>query len=469
MLSLVLVVSFLLVLLEAARIRSMDYIAKEQTELAVMNTFAKYDTALWKKYRCLGRSLSGLEGDIIKNASAGNEEEALSLLNFAVSEIDDLKYTLFTDGEGSLFIKSVSNYMKQNMLLEGVQSLYSGYESLKGLMEGSRMDASNMDKALEVLKNIEASEQNLQKNETGKKEEVKQETEKTENPIQKIKELQKKGILELVIKDTSNISEAVLDIKNTVSNRELQKGTLEIVQKTDWVDRVLFQQYLADSLGSYQDVKNSHVFSYELEYLIGKKESDMENLKASVKQLLLVRQAANLLYLCSDAQKMQAAQACALGLAAVGVPPIITEILKMGILTAWAYGESILDVRALLSGRKIPLIKNAMLWTLELDEIGNLIGEFRMAKGSENGISYENYLKLLLFFEEEETLALKAMDLIEASIQQDKDDFYLDDMVIGTEFQIKYTYDVLFLSVANPYAISGNPLLTKQMRFLYSL
>ena len=56
---------------------------------------------------------------------------------------------------------------------------------------------------------------------------------------------------------------------------------------------------------------------YEMEYLIGGKNADQENLKAVVNRLLLMREGANLLYLETDSTKSQEAMSVALALTSV--------------------------------------------------------------------------------------------------------------------------------------------------------
>ncbi len=469
LLVLVLITSFLFCLLEAARVKSIHSIAGLQTELAVMNAFAVYNQELWEEYKSLGRNLSSLESDIIKEASAGNKEEKMSFLNFSVNEVCEFQYVLATDGNGGLFIKGVSNYMQEYALYENVQSLYSAYEAIKGLLEKGELDMTKMDEALKLLESYYSNAKESQ-DKAGELTKVPTETIIEKNPMEEVKKLQKKGILQLVLKDTDSVSEKTLDMDKVVSKRSKKRGTLEVDSTVSWIDTILFQQYLLKYFGSYGNVKENRALSYELEYLIGKKDNDTANLKATVNKILLTRQAANMLYLLNDAEKMAMAHSAALGFLVVGVPPAVVEVLKMGIIAAWAYAESILDLRTLLDGKNIPFIKSSNLWTLDIDNIASIGNSFLMAKESESGISYENYLRLLLFFEEEENMAFRAMDLMEASIQQKDADFYMDNMVIGAAVQIEYVYKHLFLSFQFlPIYQDNRPVILKDKQFFYAL
>ena len=468
MLTSVLTVSFLFCLLESARVKSIHHIANLQTELAVMNAFAEYNNELWADYRTLGRSITDLEDDIIKQASAGSHNEQFSFLNFSVNEVCNLNYALLTDHNGKLWIKNISNYMQEYFLYENVQSLYSAYESIKGLLANGEFDITKLDIALKTLEDVNASKSETEQ-ETKPETNPQTELSKKKNPIESIKELQKKGILELVLKEPNSVSNKTINLKNVVSERSLKKGTLTLNASIDWIDTTLFQQYLFQYFGTYLDKNENGSLAYELEYVIGNKETDIANLKAVANKILLTRQAVNMIYLLSDAEKVAKANTLAIGLVAVGVPPTVTEAVKMGIITAWAYAESILDVRALFAGKKIPLMKSKQLWTLDIDKIASLGEGFLMAKESEHGISYENYLRILLFFEKPEQLALHTMDIMEYCIQQKDADFFIDQMAIGVSTELKYVYSHLFSSFQFlPVIQNGTPTVVKKGKFLYS-
>ena len=433
-----------------------------------MNAFAEYNNELWADYRTLGRSVNNLEETIIKQASVGNSGEQFSFLNFYVDEVCNLNYALLTDQNGKIWIKNISNYMQEYFLYENVQSLYSAYESIKGLLANGEFDITKLDTALKTLEDANASKSETEQ-ETQSEANQQTELSKKKNPIQVIKELQKKGILELVLKEPNSVSNKSINLKNAVSKRSLKKGNLTLDASTDWIDTTLFQQYLFQYFGTYLNKNENRSLAYELEYLIGNKETDIANLKTVANKILLTRQAVNMIYLLSDAEKVSTANTIALGLVAVGVPPAITEVVKMGIITAWAYAESILDVRALFAGKKIPLIKSKQLWTLDIDKIASLGEDFLMAKESKNGISYENYLRILLFFEKSQQLALHTMDIVEYNIQEKDADFFMDQMVIGVSVELKYAYPHLFSSFQFlPVFQDGTPIVSKKASFLYS-
>ena len=66
-------------------------------------------------------------------------------------------------------------------------------------------------------------------------------------------------------------------------------------------------------------------------------------------------------------------------------------------IDAWAYGESLLDVRTLLAKGKVPMLKAETEWKLPLEKLGMLAEVLKECDaGGGNGQSYEDYLSGLL-------------------------------------------------------------------------
>ena len=213
-----------------------------------------------------------------------------------------------------------------------------------------------------------------------------------------------------------------------------------------WADRILLQQYLLTYMSNFVEKKEERALTYEIEYLLGKRNTDIENLEITVTKLMLIREACNFLYLLSSPTRMAQAEALAVLLIGASTNPVLIEAVKIGILTAWALGESILDVRALLGGKKILLIKNEDSWTLELDKIAMLSDTDSNAKDCAMGFGYETYLGILLLFEKEQTLAMHAMNLQEATIRKQTGElgFYLDGLITWAKAEVQYSYKPVF-------------------------
>ncbi len=177
---------------------------------------------------------------------------------------------------------------------------------------------------------------------------------------------------------------------------------------------------------------------YELEYMIAGKAGDKENLTAVVRRLLLLREAANLTYLESDSQKRKEAAAIASVLSLVVGQPELEEIILQGVLAAWAYAESLSDVRILLEGGSVSLVKTSDQWHTEL---GSLSSSIYSTSGSEQttGLTYANYLQMLLWTTGDDLVAQRAMDLIEKSA-----DVKMDQMLARVNYTCEFQATALF-------------------------
>ena len=65
-------------------------------------------------------------------------------------------------------------------------------------------------------------------------------------------------------------------------------------------------------------------------------------------KLLLLREGVNFVYILADGEMRHSAELLAAAIA--GGAPGVTTALTAALLAAWAYGESLLDVRILLAG-----------------------------------------------------------------------------------------------------------------------
>lgn len=450
LLSLLLITAALFALLEGTRLQEMRRFAKLQTEASLESAFANYNRCLWENYRLLGNERSQME-PILEKSASGRLGGGANLLKMQPEEISLNAYTLLTDGNGRVFVKSISAYMQEDLIYESAKELYNQYEAIKNIMGSNEMNIEKIEEALEEIQNTEVSKENMSRRSIDEKTADRVDTNPeemvdVESVLETAKAWKEKGILELVLEDTSQISKQQQDFRDGLLLRELETGNYEKTQEINWKDRIFLQQYLVRYMSNFRKVEDNRALSYELEYLIAQKNSDVENLKVVAAKLLAIREAANFLFLISNPEKMAKAEEVALLFVGASANPVLIQVVKIALLTAWALAESILDVRAILAGKKIALLKSEEAWTVELEQIGALAEGFAMAKDNPQGLSYEQYLGILVFFEKEETLGMRAMNLQEATIRKNyqEDSFRMDGLVTQAEVSISYSYQAVF-------------------------
>lgn len=359
-------------------------------------------------------------------------------------------YTLATDGNGDQFYGQAVRYMRDNLGVSGLQLLINrmvkNSESSKeaeGFWEDAGESGSLKSYENEMIRASQDShDASVQK---GEEEEVAPPGEfgdgnvgggvelTVENPIPVIQRIQKMGLLGLVLPYQQEISDKKISLSSMVSRRRLNEGMgAEISDKENGMDsRVLFHEYILKKLGNYREPAEG-ALSYQAEYVLLGKKSDEENLKGIVKRLLVIREGLNLGFLMANPEKRGQAEALALAIASAFLIPPAQGIITMALLLCWSFAESILDLRALFYGDKVPAIKSAQSWQLSLSNLPKLLERMDVdRKNAEDGLDYKEYLRILFFMENEKALCMRCMDMIENRIQTSGRPNFRLDVCIG--------------------------------------
>lgn len=203
-------------------------------------------------------------------------------------------------------------------------------------------------------------------------------------------------------------------------------------------EKLLFHEYLMDHFGHALDIKTDRSLQYEIEYIISGKASDSENLKWVAYRLLALRETANCLHIISDSSKQSQAQSLAITLSSALLMPEAVQMFHHMIIGVWAFGESMLDLKELFDGKKVPVIKDASNFKLDLKNITNIFGQKYESCQSPLALDYKGYLRLLLLLGKREDITLNSMELIEANMRKEERyrDFRMDVCVEWAEFEM---------------------------------
>ena len=268
------------------------------------------------------------------------------------------------------------------------------------------------------------------------------------------------GILGLVVKDPASVSQKTIEKSELPTGRSLEKGNMEVACKESGLTAdAIFQDYLAEHfpcMTSEEEKKTEGALEYQLEYILGGKASDMENLKYVVNRLLLLRDGPNFVFALADPTMRRQADALAVSLAGVTGAAILAPVVTTALLLAWAYGESLLDVRTLLSGGKVELVKNAENWKLSLSRLGKILEVLKECdEGGGQGLGYEEYLRLLLAAKSGMSYVMRTLDMIEADLRLQKgtENFQADHCLVRVQAKTEWRLPAVFLRV--PMAFLG--------------
>ncbi|MBD5551080.1 MAG: hypothetical protein HDQ96_07890 [Lachnospiraceae bacterium] len=449
--SLTILLSVIMVLLAGIKKNTTRMEEEVALNTAGWSALAEYHQELLKQYDLFfidtsyGSSYPGIEaiGDHVKEYANRNLSDT-KLLDGRLALIDIQEAEIATDDGGEVLKQQIIEYEENYLGLETIENLFSKYREAeketideKGLIKEKDENAAKLEAQKAPVRVVEKEQDERENDGT----ETCEETEEVpiEDPAAHVNELRKKGVLNLVVENTEKISDKAVRLEEYVSRRSsLLQGTGSL-QKTaeksllaESKEKILLNAYIFQKFGYYGNEKENAALDYQVEYMIGGKKSDMENLKAVVNRLLLFREAANAAYLYGDAAKRAEISAMAASVAAVTLAPYLQPLLETSILFAWAYIESIQDVKLLLEGGKVPLLKTASDWRTDLNSILNFSGD-SVDRGTEKGLTYQEYLAMLLLAEKEEKLLFPMMDIMEMDIRKTayNENFRMDGCVSG--------------------------------------
>ena len=214
-------------------------------------------------------------------------------------------------------------------------------------------------------------------------------------------------------------------------------------------NNILYNEYLFMKFPSYTDYIQSDgtfdkdsekLLDYMLEYILYGKKSDQDNLSQSVTELSVLREGMNMAYLLTDSVKKMEAEGLAASLVGFTGNMAVVKAAKYLILAAWAYGESILELKQLYQGEKVEFIKTKENWTLSLESLLKMDFAQKDKKSeSKQGLSYEEYLKMFFLLERTEKkyyLTMSAMEL--RMIELGKTEFRMKDYIYQMEGSVLY-------------------------------
>lgn len=232
------------------------------------------------------------------------------------------------------------------------------------------------------------------------------------------------GILSLALPAGKTVSGAVAGAGPYFSARQKSgktnkgAGLHEGIDRPDGlVDELIYGEYLMKKCGSYTEPKAEGLLQYQIEYILCGFDSDAGNLRRTAELLSALRAAANLAYIYTDSAKRSEAELAAAVICTLLLSPELTDSLAAVILGMWALVETAADMRQLLDGGKVPLIKEKSDWNTSLTDVftGNWSGS---GNKKTTGMSYQDYLRVFLGLMDRDTKAARSLDIVEMDIRQ---------------------------------------------------
>ncbi len=415
----VLLISFVMGVLEAAIVQTEKNMCRLKADRAVFSVFGEYQRELLREYHVFALEGSYGTGDF-------SEENILRRMHYYGTEgmehnTAGIQY--LTDNKGQAFREQVTAYMEQRYGLSLAKNFAGMTEEWKEQsLEGEKMREKE-ETILEDYKNLTGTED--------------QSSPEDQTPFSCLETIENAGILSVALPKDMKVSGREVSPENQVSCRNLRTGygSFPVRQGIDGPEeKILFNEYILQkfsyaSESSENEKKTNETdktekrtepsLKYEVEYILAGKSSDKENLESVLFKIFLIRMSLNYICLLGESSLKAQAEVMAAVISIVLLMPEIAEPLKYLILLAWAAGESIVDLRSLLSGNRVPLTKNSENWQLPLGSLLLLGSGSDTVEGSDTqgGVSYKDYLRAFLFLENTDSVSMRTLDRIEENLK----------------------------------------------------
>lgn len=472
------------VCLEYARAQILSAQIQSAASAAAESVFAGYHAPLWSEYELFGRLTIGggrsLEEETMRYADAwgGRGNRHGSLASFRSDQAEWSDTIMLTDRGGAVFRQMASQSMKDSAgkIIAGELKKFLGLSGDEGttgvLRENAGKDKVSAKDVLsgyrevkEAVKSAEQAEKEADAvsagstgdsgggsgnsagssgsggsgnsvpesgaeqggNEEGSPRSTEQQADRESGRkylslIDMVRDILDEGILALILPEGKSAPDGTIP------------GSVSLSGRGSGGNRILFREYLMRHMSSFlSDTDRSP--SCELEYLIAGGKTDKSNLASCAARLFWIRMGLNLAYLLASSSKKETTHSAAeLAVGWTGQLWLV-EAVNLLLLSVWAAAESLSDVRQLMAGGTVVLIKQDADWKMDLDSAASAWRKSRpqTAEENEKGLAYEDYLRICLYLKSDDTLSRRGLSVIQWNIRKVDGSFQVSDcMVEGT-------------------------------------
>lgn len=429
-------------IIEFTKVQNMKSYKRIASESAIQSTFGEYSVNLRDIY-----GVFALDGSYLTDSYS--ESNILERFEYYGGSAGDTKIEtiqLLSDNDGSALKEQIINYLENQYGIDYLENIIGDFGSWEELDLGegtSEQEISDMNSQLDDLEQgLEISEE-----------------EGTEGIFNDFKGFDIDVVYNLITKNL-DVSQTTVDLSQMPSERELRKGYGDTYTRNynEVAERAYLVEYIQRifpslKVGVNEDenmvVEDTSELKYQAEYCIIGKGSDKENLQGAIQRLLLLRTPINYSYLTTDTFKQGEARVLATTLSLASGGTVATEVIYQSLLWAWAYAESVVDVKSLVEGKNISLIKSADDWKFGISSLLQFGSDDVEISNQDGGLNYGEYIKMILYLQDTDTMVGRVLDMIEHTIRYKYEEktFRVDrcvsrvNMNIIADIGMGYTYE----------------------------
>ena len=423
-----LIISLLLTIISASRGAALQVVYECAVESALLSVFGEYNKELLDRYDVFFIDLSYLSNTpdpqnleirlneyFEDNFHPENGTSFLfysDFLDVTDTNVSLTEYELATDRFGEPFKKQVVEYMSNLVGVNDVKEL----TNLVSVWDSYSLDSEKFSKMQESVAESFVSTEEDSWQQTVIKDEIRSFIRLDENAFI------------LMGMDYLKLSLETISVSDTLLFRDKEHG-IKDMQEFDFdpTENVYFVEYIMSKMGNYLDQREETKLKYEAEYIVFGLGSDIMNMQSMIQNLFWLRALEDYISLNLATDKVEKIRPIGEALEAlIKVPePVTTQAILLG----WAAAEGVTDVRDLIHGERVPLIKTSEQINVSIEGLINLLGknveiEDKEAEVpvSESGIpnitvGYSDYLRVFLYLLPSIFKVYRTMDMIEQNLR----------------------------------------------------
>lgn len=358
------------------------------------------DASYLGKEPSISRVEERLQYYIEENTSAIFKEENAPWGNLEPKKVVIPYFETAAAGMGGSVRNQAICYVEDTGISGEEQEVPENMEEIRGL---------NVRKSMEewqaVIETLGGMELPRILNEEGQWEEV-----PLSNPADWVYGLAESDVLYLANVDLGSVNPANISQELYFSCRKIENAQ---GAEREWKSQDgLFLSYLFNKMGYFERSVEGSLLSDQLEYIAGGKTSDLENVRAMAEWLFQLRFEDNAACALADGDLRAQALAVAEELHVVCLNEAFKGPVTESILYACAFLETVGDIRTIYGGGRIPVRKTGHHMA-----VAHVLGGSFYNTSETSGWSYRQYLAAKILLEEEKTVNMRVMDIMEMDIR----------------------------------------------------
>lgn len=430
---LVCILSLFLGLVESARTTGARLYLEMAARSSMDSVMSQYNRNLWDMYHLL--FLEAESEEAVEESFSSYLDFYLGQKNLypmSMREVNVSRTERMMDKNGRALELEILSYVKGR--LPDVAADVAGLEDILETIQGIEQEEPDWDTARACIDEV---------TESSEEEEVRIDWEKV-RLLDRLEEIFRGDLLDLVLEEDVVVSQKSVSLKEIPSTERMRRLWVdESTIESNVLEQFMINEYCLSNFDSFlthceRKMKpNQQMLQYEQEYLLYGKESDRKNLIETVKKLLALRGALNLGYLIQNPGCMKEVELFTMAISGGNLP--IQTVLSFFVLSLWAFGEAVCDIKILMRGGSVPIMKTETEWKMNLEEFLELQFLDDAPKAKAEGSDYQGYLRILFFMAERSERNFRIMDIIQWNVQSVQEDFLVKDCI--SEVDIRTTVE----------------------------